>query len=83
MRTALASGVLMVVAMTVYGQSDPAHGEKERQQDAARHRALAALHEAAARCIDAGTPVKECHEQLRKDCRGLGIGRYCGMRHKH
>ena len=59
------------------------HGDKERKQDAKRHRALAAVHEAAAKCLEAGKSEKECLEQLRKDCKGLGIGKYCGMKHGH
>jgi len=59
------------------------HGDKEAKEDVKRHRALAQLHEAAAKCIESGKPAKDCHEQLRKDCKGLGIGKYCGMRHQH
>lgn len=59
------------------------HGESERREDAKRHRALAAVHEAAARCLESGRPEKECLEKLRQDCKGLGIGKYCGMRHRH
>ena len=59
------------------------HGKKEEQQDAKRHRALAAVHEAAAKCLEAGKGEKACLEQLRKDCKGLGIGKYCGMKHQH
>lgn len=60
-----------------------AHGEKEAKEDAKRHRAMAAAHEAAARCLEAGKGEKVCLEQLRKDCRGVGIGKYCGMKHQH
>lgn len=53
------------------------HGEKEREEDILRHRAMAAAHEAAAK------PRKDCLEKLRQDCKGLGIGKYCGLRHRH
>ena len=59
------------------------HGDKERQEDAKRHRALAAVHEAAAKCLESGKAEKDCQEKLRQDCKGLGIGKYCGMKHKH
>lgn len=59
------------------------HGDKERKEDARRHRALAAVHEAAAKCLEAGRSEKDCLEQLRKNCKGLGIGKYCGMKHGH
>jgi hypothetical protein len=50
---------------------------------AADHRAMAEAHLSAAGCLEAGTPEKECHARLAKDCKGLGIGKYCGMRHRH
>lgn len=59
------------------------HGSKEEQEDAKRHRAMAAAHEAAAKCLEAGKGEKACLEQLRKDCKGVGIGKYCGMKHQH
>ena len=42
------------------------HGSKEEQADAKRHRAMAAAHEAAAKCLEAGKGEKACLEQLRK-----------------
>ena len=59
------------------------HGSKEEQEDAKRHRIMAAAHEAAAKCLEAGKGEKACLEQLRKDCKGVGIGKYCGMQHQH
>ena len=44
---------------------------------------MAAAHEAAAKCLEAGRGEKACLEQLRKDCKGVGIGKYCGMKHQH
>jgi hypothetical protein len=72
----------MAFSPALIGQ-DKDHTEKERLEDAARHRHIAMVHEAAAKCLESGKSEKECHEQLRKDCKGVGIGRYCGMRHKH
>ena len=60
-------------------KDDPAHIKK----DVADHRAMADAHLNAAKCLEAGTPEKDCHAQLAKDCKGLGIGKYCGMKHKH
>jgi hypothetical protein len=59
------------------------HGEKERKEDIRRHRAMAAVHEAAAKCLESGKAEKDCLEKLRQDCKGLGIGKYCGLRHQH
>ena len=52
-------------------------------RDIADHRALAQVHENAAKCLEAGKSEKECHDQLAKECKGVGIGKYCGMRHRH
>lgn len=53
------------------------------KQDIAAHRVIAHAHEAAAKCLESGKPEKECQVQLAKDCRGLALGKYCGMKHKH
>jgi hypothetical protein len=70
----------MLLAAPVLAQ---AHGEKERQEDIRRHRAMAAAHEAAAKCLESRKSEKDCLEKLRQDCKGLGIGKYCGLRHQH
>ena len=59
-------------------KDDPAHVKK----DIADHRAMAEAHLNAARCLESGRPEKECQAQLAKDCKGLGVGKYCGMRHR-
>jgi hypothetical protein len=58
---------------------DPAHVK----QDILDHRAMAEAHHNAAKCLESGKPEKECLAQLAKDCKGLGIGKYCGMKHRH
>ena len=70
-----ASGTLIAAEK----KGDAAHVRK----DIADHRAMAEAHLNAAKCLEAGTVEKACHEQLAKDCKGLGIGKYCGMKHKH
>jgi hypothetical protein len=59
------------------------HSADEIRQDIADHRAMADAHLNAARCLESGMSEKECHAQLAKDCKGLGIGKYCGMKHRH
>ncbi len=59
------------------------HGAAEAKKDIADHRAMAEAHLNAARCFEAGKSEKVCHEQLAKDCKGLAIGKYCGMKHSH
>ena len=57
--------------------------DAHRNEDVARHRQMAKAHEEAARCLEAGTAEKQCHEQLREMCKGIAVGQYCGMRHAH
>ena len=77
--------LLLVAGMALAGLvlAQAKHGTKEEQEDAKRHRTMAVAHEAAARCYEAGKGEKVCLEQLRKDCKGVGIGKYCGMKHQH
>jgi hypothetical protein len=79
---AVAAGVTLGTAFAAdkkAGKSDAAHV----QSAAADHRAMADAHLNAAKCLESGSPEKACHEQLGKDCKGLGIGKYCGMKHRH
>jgi hypothetical protein len=71
----------MVLSGALFAQAK--HGTKEEQEDAKRHRTMATAHENAAKCLEAGKGEKICLEQLRKDCKGVGIGKYCGMKHQH
>jgi hypothetical protein len=64
-------------------QKEKVHGSAEVKKDIADHRAMAEAHLNAAKCFEAGKSEKECHGQLAKDCKGLAIGKYCGMKHKH
>ena len=59
------------------------HSAEETRQDIQRHRAMAAEHEAAAKCLEAGKGEKACYAELAVACKGLAIGKYCGMRHAH
>ncbi len=60
------------------GKSDP-----KIKEDIAAHRAIAAAHEKAAKCLESGKTEKECHAPLATECKSIAIGKYCGMRHKH
>jgi hypothetical protein len=53
------------------------------KKDITRHRAMAQAHEAAARCLEAGKSEEVCVKELQSSCKGLAIGKYCGMRHEH
>lgn len=49
----------------------------------AQHREMARVHLQAADCLQSGRSESVCHAELREACRGLGIGKYCGLRHSH
>lgn len=53
------------------------------RKDIQRHRAMAAAHEAAARCLESGRKEEACQKDLQTACKGLAIGKHCGMRHEH
>ena len=57
--------------------------EEQTRQDVARHRAMAAAHEAAAKCRESGKEEAVCNRELQAACKGIAIGKYCGMKHEH
>lgn len=57
--------------------------DKEAKEDIARHRAISAAHEAAAKCLESGKKEEVCHKELLAACKGIAIGKYCGMKHAH
>ena len=59
------------------------HSDKETKADVVRHRAMAAAHEAAAKCLESGKKEDVCQKELQAACKGLAIGKYCGMKHEH
>ncbi len=70
----LASAAMVVVAN---------ESAQERKEDIAKHRAMAAAHEAAAKCLEAGKKEDVCNQELQAACKGLAIGKFCGMKHAH
>ena len=75
--------ILLWALCVASGAAMAQHSDAERKEDAARHRAMADAHEAAAKCLESGQPEKVCAAELAKACKGLAIGKYCGMRHAH
>jgi hypothetical protein len=59
------------------------HSADDVKEDVARHRAIAAAHEAAAKCLEAGKKEEVCHKELQNACKGIAIGKFCGMKHAH
>ena len=93
-RTQLALAALALsLAGTVSAQTAPAAPKPAAapaaavadhvKQDITRHRAMAQAHEGAARCLESGKAEEICLKALQATCKGLAIGKYCGMRHEH
>ncbi|GAA6118675.1 hypothetical protein [Acidovorax sp. FG27] len=78
--TTLALAPLMAMAALAHAQG---HSDKETQADIQRHRAMAAAHEAAAKCLESGKGHDLCMKELQAACKTLAIGKYCGMKHAH
>ena len=60
---------------------DPTLEAAHTKEDIRRHRLIAAAHEAAAKCQEAGTDEDVCNAALAKACQGIAYGKYCGMKH--
>ena len=82
MKKQLLSLVIIACSATICIASE-SHGDKETREDIARHRAMAAAHEAAARCLESGKKEDVCNKELQAACKGLAIGKFCGMKHAH
>ncbi|MEN9417488.1 MAG: hypothetical protein RI988_1108 [Pseudomonadota bacterium] len=83
----LARGLLLVAlaAVPAWVAVAAASGKvsDHARRDIERHRAMALAHEGAARCLESGRPYEQCQRELQAACKGLAIGKYCGMRHEH
>lgn len=75
----LALFVLGAIFSTAFAQTL----DKETKEDIARHRAMAAAHEGAAKCLESGKKDEVCEKELQASCKGLAVGKYCGMKHVH
>ena len=75
----LMTALLTMLAFSALAKEDPAQTKRE----IAQHRAIAAAHEAAAKCKESGKDEEICHVELAKACKGLAIGKLCGMKHSH
>ena len=78
---ALAAAALCVCATAVFAAGT--HSDSDAKEDVARHRAISAAHEAAAKCLESGKKEDVCHKALQAACKGIAIGKYCGMKHEH
>jgi hypothetical protein len=76
-------GIALLGLTTNFAAAQSKHGDKETRQDISRHRAMAAAHEGAAKCLEGGKKEDVCMKELLAACKGLAIGKYCGMKHEH
>ena len=74
---------VLLASMPVPGAAAEPVLTKEAKEDIAKHRAIAAAHEAAAKCLEAGKKDEVCEVELQIACKGLAIGKFCGMKHTH
>lgn len=75
---------LTALALTaMFSIASAQHSDKETKEDVQRHRAMAAAHEAAAKCLESGKKEDVCMKDLQASCKGLAVGKYCGMKHAH
>lgn len=72
-----------ILAGMLAGTALAQHSDKEAKEDVKRHRAMAVAHEATAKCLESGKKHDLCMKELQAMCKGLAIGKYCGMRHEH
>lgn len=56
---------------------------KDSAKHAADHGTMVSAHSNVAACLAAGKPHADCSKALAQDCSGVGVGKYCGMRHTH
>ena len=75
---------LAAIALTAtFSIANAQHKDAETKEDVQRHRAMAAAHEAADKCLESGKKEDICMKDLQASCKGLAVGKYCGMKHAH
>ena len=79
----LLSATAAVVLCATFSVAHAQESDKERKEDVQRHRAMAAAHEAAAKCLESGKKEDVCGKELQAACKGLAVGKYCGLKHVH
>lgn len=75
--------LLLAIAACLPLMAPAAESAEDVKKDIQRHRAMSAAHEAAAKCLESGKKHDQCQKELQASCKGLAIGKYCGMKHDH
>ena len=77
------SALSAIALAATFSIANAQHKDAETKEDVQRHRAMAAAHEAAAKCLESGKKEDICIKDLQASCKGLAVGKYCGMKHAH
>jgi hypothetical protein len=83
LKTLLTVVSLVLLSATSTSFAAETHGDKERKVDIERHKAMAKAHTDAAMCLESGKKEEVCEKALQAACKGLAIGKDCGMKHVH
>lgn len=79
----MASALAALALAATFSIAHAQHSDKQTKEDVLRHRAMASAHEAAAKCLESGKKEDICMKDLQASCKGLAVGKYCGMKHAH
>lgn len=80
MKTWLVTFTTLVLTVLVHAGDAPKLNQ-ETLDDIAKHEKMAAAHTEAAKCLRAGKPDEVCEGALLQACKGVAIGKFCGMKH--
>jgi len=59
----------------------PTELNQETKDDIAKHEQISAAHAEAAKCLREGKADEVCEGALLAACKGIAIGKFCGMKH--
>ena len=79
----LFSATAALMLWATFSVAHAQESEKEKKEDIQRHRAMALAHESAAKCLELGKKEDLCVKELQAACKGLAVGKYCGLKHVH
>ena len=80
MKTGCLTFAALVLGAQVFAAPAPALNQ-ETLDDIAKHETIAAAHSTAAKCLRDGKPDAVCEGALLAACKGIAIGKFCGMKH--
>jgi len=70
----------LILGVLVYAEEAPRLSQ-ETLDDIAKHERIAAAHTEAAKCLRARKSDEVCEGALLQACKGVAIGKFCGMKH--